>query len=49
MSFKQRKKEILQSTEARLTQLLHEMNSDSREDSGRLVCETECTMARIRS
>lgn len=49
MSFKQSKKELLQSTEERLTQLLHEMNADSREDSGRLVCETECTMARIRS
>lgn len=49
MSFKQRKKEVLQSTEAKLTQLLSEMNSDSREENGRLVCETECTMARIRS
>lgn len=49
MSFKKRKKELLQSTEQKLTQLLHEMNTDSREESGRLVCETECTMARIRS
>ena len=49
MSFKQRKKEILQTTEQKLTKLLSELNADSREDSGRLVCETECTMARIRS
>lgn len=49
MSFSRRKKEILMSTEAKLTQLLSELNSDSREEKGRLVCETECTMARIRS
>ena len=44
-----RKKELLQSTEAKLTEIFKEMNSDSREENGRLVCETECTMARIRS
>lgn len=49
MSFKSNKKELLMSTEAKLANLLHEMNSDSREEDGRLVCETECTMARIRS
>lgn len=49
MTFKERKKEITQSTEARLTRLLHEMNSNSREENGRIICETECTMARIRS
>lgn len=49
MSFNKRKKELLQSTEEKLTRLLSEMNADSREENGRLVCETECTMARIRS
>lgn len=49
MTFRQRKKEMLQSTEQKLTQLLHEMNADSREESGSPVCETECTMARIRA
>ncbi len=49
MSFKQRKKELLQSPETKLAMLLKELNSDSRENSGRLVCETECTMQRIRA
>ena len=49
MTFRQRKKEMLQSTEQKLTQLLHEINADSREESGYPVCETECTMARIRA
>lgn len=49
MSFGKRKKELLQSTEAKLAALLHELNSDSREEAGRLVCETECTMQRIRA
>lgn len=38
------------STEARLAQLLSEMNESKHGgDAGKLVCETECTMARIRS
>ncbi len=49
MTFGQRKKELLQSTEAKLTMLLHELNSDSRKETGRLVCETKCTMQRIRA
>lgn len=49
MSFKAKQKQKLMSTEAWLTELLREMNSDSREENGRIVCETECTMARIRS
>lgn len=49
MTFRQRKKEITQSAEAKLTQLLHEMNTEIRTDTGSLICETECTMARIRS
>ncbi len=44
------KEEITQSKEARLTKMFAEINS-ARESgsSGKLVCETECTMARIRS
>ncbi|MGN1119099.1 MAG: hypothetical protein ACI4Q4_02000 [Oscillospiraceae bacterium] len=49
MAFSKKKKEKIQSAEAKLTQLLSDINSDSRENSGRLICETECTMARIRS
>lgn len=38
------------STEARLAQMLSEMNeSKYGSGAGKLVCETECTMARIRS
>ncbi len=38
------------STEAKLAQMLSEMNESKRGgDAGKLVCETECTMARIRS
>ncbi|MGN0649085.1 MAG: hypothetical protein ACI4KM_01495 [Oscillospiraceae bacterium] len=36
------------SVEAKLTQLLSEISEDKK-SSDRLVCETECTMARIRS
>ncbi len=44
------KKEITESKESRLTRMFQEMNS-AREDrrSDKLVCETLCTMARIRS
>lgn len=49
MTFRQRKKEVLQSTEQKLTKLLAELNADSREETGSPVCETECTMARIRA
>ena len=49
MTFRQRKKEMLQSTEQKLTKLLAELNADSREEAGPPVCETECTMARIRA
>lgn len=49
MTFRQRKKEMLQSTEQKLTKLLAELNADSREETGTPVCETECTMARIRA
>ena len=38
------------STEARLAQMLSEMNESRRGgEAGKLVCETECTMSRIRS
>ena len=40
---------MLQSTEQKLTKLLAELNADSREETGTPVCETECTMARIRA
>lgn len=44
------KKEITESKEAKLTRMFAEMNASRQPDSdGRLVCETECTMARIRS
>ncbi len=50
MSFTKKKKELLMSTEAKLAQMLSEMNESKRGgDAGKLVCETECTMARIRS
>ena len=50
MSFKDKKKELLMSTEAKLAQMLSEMNeARNGRDTGKLVCETECTMARIRS
>lgn len=50
MSFSNKKKELLMSTEARLAQMLSEMNESRRGgEAGKLVCETECTMSRIRS
>ena len=44
-----RQQEILESTESKLAKMFEEMNSEKHPDNGRLVCETECTMARIRS
>ena len=48
MSIRKKTKEKTASAEAKLTKLLSEM-SDEKKNSDRLVCETECTMARIRS
>ena len=44
-----RQQEILESTESKLAKMFEEMNTEKRPDNGRIVCETECTMARIRS
>lgn len=45
-----RQKEILESTESKLARMFEEFNAEKRPDSdGRLVCETQCTMARIRA
>lgn len=45
-----RQKEILESTEAKLTRLFEEFNAEKNlAGDDRLVCETECTMARIRA
>ncbi|MGN1339205.1 MAG: hypothetical protein ACI4WS_02830 [Oscillospiraceae bacterium] len=44
-----RQKEILESTESKLARMFEEFNAEKRPDDGRLVCETQCTMARIRS
>lgn len=44
-----RQQEILESTESKLAKMFEEMNTEKRLDNGRTVCETECTMARIRS
>ncbi|MDE7362205.1 MAG: hypothetical protein K2N38_09760 [Oscillospiraceae bacterium] len=43
------KKEILQTREEKLANLLIEMNADRHPETGKLVVETECTMARIRA
>lgn len=43
------KKEILQTREEKLANLLIEMNAERRPETGKLVVETECTMARIRA
>lgn len=43
------KKKILQTREEKLLELLGEMNSDSRPDDGKIICETEITMARIKA
>lgn len=50
-SFKWRtKEEITESKESKLTRMLAEMNGQKEQGKpGKLVCETECTMARIRS
>ena len=44
-----RQKEILESTESKLARMFEEFNAEKRPEDGRLVCETLCTMARIRS
>lgn len=44
-----RQKEILESRESKLTRMFEEFNAEKRPDDGRLVCETQCTMARIRA
>ena len=45
-----RQQEIVQSTEAKLAKMFEEFNAENHpEDDGCLVCETRCTMARIRS
>lgn len=51
MSFKLKsKEEILESKESKLTRMFAEMNASKEQGkSEKLVCETECTMARIRS
>lgn len=43
------KKELLQSREEKLAALFTEMNAERRNDNGKLIVETECTMARIRA
>lgn len=43
------KKEILQTREEKLANLFVEMNAERRPDNGKLIVETECTMARIRA
>lgn len=43
------KKKLLQTSEQKLASLLGEMNAEKRPDSGKLICETEITMARIQA
>lgn len=43
------KKELLQTREEKLANLLVEMNAERHPDNGKLIVETECTMARIRA
>lgn len=43
------KKELLQSREEKLANLFTEMNAERHNDNGKLIVETECTMARIRA
>lgn len=43
------KKELLQTREEKLAHLLVEINAERRPETGKLVVETECTMARIRA
>lgn len=49
MFISKRQKEILESTESKLARMFEEFNAEKRPQDGRLVCETLCTMARIRS
>lgn len=50
MFISNRKKDILESTESKLTRLFAEMNAEAKtNEPNKLICETECTMARIRS
>lgn len=50
MAKTKRQQEIVQSTEAKLAKMFEEFNAENHpEDTGRLVCETRCTMARIRA
>lgn len=45
-----RQKEIVQSSEAKLARMFEEINAEKNHaENGRLVCETQCTMARIRA
>lgn len=43
------KKEILQTWEEKLANLFVEINAERHPDNGKLIVETECTMARIRA
>lgn len=43
------KKELLQTREEKLANLFVEMNAERHPDNGKLIVETECTMARIRA
>ena len=43
------KKKILQTSEQKLAALLGEMNAEKRVDNGKLICETEISLARIQA
>ncbi len=47
--FNGKKKEKIAATELKLTKMFEEMNGENGAGSERLICETQCTMARIRS
>lgn len=49
MFISRKSKNMGESTEAKLARMLGEFNDEKRSDDGRLVCETQCNMARIRS
>ncbi len=49
MFLSKKQKEIVESTESKLARMFEEFNAEKRPDNGRLTCETQCTMARIRS
>lgn len=49
MFISKKSKNMGESTEAKLARMLGEFNDEKRPDDGRLVCETQCNMARIRS